>query len=219
MIRNKLESGTDIFSANKRIYSPLVPYATVGIGLLLLHNAWIAIVGYHFCMITILLIARERISWGRISSIRGYGVITLTALVGGSGGLLLYLLWPLLGIPDNLDLYLITIGLKGNTWPYFIVYFILINALVEEYYWRGYLGSVSKRITLNDLLFSGYHIIVLAGKINIVWLFVVFICLSMAAWYWRQTNRWNRGVLTSIVSHVAADASIIMAIYFLTNKA
>lgn len=218
MIRSKLASSSNNFIAYKRIYGPLIPYVTVGIGLLLLNNAWIAIVGYHFCMIMILLIARERISRGRISSGRGYGVAIITAIAGGCGGLLLYLLWPFLGIPGNFNLYLNSIGLNANTWPYFIVYFILVNALFEEYYWRGYLGSISKRITVNDLLFSGYHIIVLAGKINIVWLLVVFICLSAAAWFWRQADRWNHGVLTSIVSHVAADASIIMTIYFLSNK-
>lgn len=198
----------------KRIWAPFIPYIPIGIGLLILHNAWIAILGYHLSLVIILVIAERKISFTQIHESSNYKILIITSFLGGLGGLLLYLIWPLLAIPGDINLYLQNIGLTTGVWPYFIAYFVLINPWLEEYYWRGYLGSNSKWITLNDLLFSGYHIMVLAGKIDVIWLIIVFIVLSSGAWFWRQANKWNQGILASIVSHIAADISVILVIYF-----
>ena len=91
----------------------------------------------------------------------------------------------------------------------------MVNPWIEEYYWRGYLGSNTKKIILNDLLYSGYHLVVLAGKVEIVWLIVIFFALAVVAWFWRQTNRWSQGMLPSTASHLAADITVMLTIYFL----
>lgn len=200
-----------------RIGAPLLPYIVIGIGLFVLHNAWIAILGYHLCMVVILLCTGGKIYFKQINRPRNYYILIATAAPGLAGGLLLYLMWPLLAIPETIGPYLENIGLTKAVWPYFIAYFILINPWIEEYYWRGYLGSNLKRIILNDLLFAGYHILVLIGKINIIWLIAVFVVLSLAAWLWRHANKLNKGLLTSIVSHTTADISVILAIYFRTT--
>jgi hypothetical protein len=218
MVRTKLRLPARILMSDKRTWAPLIPYITIGIGLLVLHNAWIAILGYHLGMVIILLWAGEKISFSQIRESRNYKILIFASLLGVSGGLLLFLLWPLLSIPRDINLYLQNIGLTATVWPYFIAYFILINPWLEEIYWRGYLGANSKRIILNDLLFSGYHVVVLAEKINIVWLITMFIVLSLGAWFWRQGNRWNQGLSASIVSHVAADISVILTIYFMTSR-
>jgi hypothetical protein len=217
MVRTKLASPINSI-LNMRILAPILPYITVGSGLLALRNAWVAILGYHLCMVIILFFARTKIPFTQIHSRSNYKILIVVSILGGAGGLLLYLLWPLLAIPKDISLYLQNIGLTSSMWPYFIVYFILVNPWLEECYWRGYLGSNSQSITLNDLLFSGYHIIVLAGKIDIIWLVIIFFILSLGAWFWRQANRWNQGISASIVSHIAADASVILTIYFLTIR-
>lgn len=198
------------------LVAPLIPYVTIGIGFLILHNAWISILGYHLGMLIVLLLAREKIPFHQIWKSHNYKVLLVTTFLGVAGGLLLYLLWPLLGVPVDINQFLHNIGLTRGLWPYFIAYFILVNPWLEEYYWRGYLGSNSKGITLNDLLFSGYHILVLAGTISVIWVLIVFLVLCLGAWFWRQVNRWNQGLLTSIVSHIAADASVIFTIYLMT---
>ena len=139
-------------------------------------------------------------------------------MIGACGGLLLYLLWPLLSIPPDINIQLQNIGLTAATWPYFILYFILVNPWIEEYYWRGYLGSESKYILPVDLFFAGYHVMVLAGKVDFIWLIAVFATLSFAAWLWRQANRISLGLLPSLASHMAADITIIFTIYWLTLR-
>jgi hypothetical protein len=200
-----------------RILAPLIPYVAIGIGLLFLHNGWIAMLGYHLSIIMILLFAGGKIYFKQINKPGSYAIFIAATVMGVAGGLLLYLMWPLLGIPGDIDLYFQNIGLTGETWPYFIAYFILVNPWLEEYYWRGYLGSNSKRIILNDLLFAGYHILVLMKNVDIVWLIAVFIVLSLSAWLWRQADRLNQGLITSIVSHAAADISVILTIYFMAT--
>ncbi|MDP2719654.1 MAG: hypothetical protein Q8P44_07480 [Dehalococcoidia bacterium] len=45
----------------KKMVSPCIPYLTVGVGLLLFHNAWIAIFSYHAGMLLMLFPAKSRI--------------------------------------------------------------------------------------------------------------------------------------------------------------
>lgn len=202
--------------SSKWKWATLVPYGTIGIGLLGLHNVWFSILGYHLGMIIVLLLAGPQISFRQVWRSRNYEILIVTSAFGGMGGLLLYLFWPLLGIPGDISQYLQNRGLTTAAWPFFLAYFILVNPWLEEYFWRSYLGSNSKNLTLNDLLFSGYHILVLVGVISVVWIIMVFVVLCMGAWFWRQANRWNQGLLASVVSHLAADATVIFAIYFMT---
>jgi hypothetical protein len=200
-----------------RIWAPLVPYITIGIGFLILHNAWISILGYHLGMVLVIWLTGRKYPRSQTWKSRNKIILIAMSALGGMGGILLYLFWPLLGIPADVNQFLHNIGLTETLWPYFIAYFILVNPWLEECYWRGYLGSDSKRITLNDLLFSGYHILVVAGTISVAWVIVVFVVLCVGAWFWRQVNRWNRGLLASIISHFAADAGVILTIYFMTR--
>jgi len=202
----------------KKIIAPAIPYITVSTGLLIFHNAWVAILSYHLCMVAVLLLSGTEISLTQVLRCRKYWIPVITALFGAGGGILLYLIWPLLSIPDDINLYIRSVGLTENTWPVFLVYFILINPFIEEYYWRGFLSSETRRITVNDALFSGYHLIVLAGYVKPVWLFAVFCGLTIGAWFWRQMNRLNGGLLASIVSHLAADVTVILTIYFITTN-
>ena len=201
----------------KKVIAPVIPYITIGVGLLVLHNVWIAIIAYHIGMVAIILVSREHIPLRKLLQTNNYIIPLFTAVLGASGGVLLYLLWPLLSIPPDINVYLQNIGLTQRAWPLFLVYFALVNPWIEEYYWRGYLGSDRKFIILNDILFSGYHVMVMAGKVETIWLLVVFAALMMGAWFWRQSNRVSHGLLSSLASHMAADITVIFTIFWLTG--
>lgn len=202
----------------RKTLPPIIPYITIGIGLLVFHNAWMAILGYHTGMVAVLSLSRTGIAVKRTFQSNRYWIPLVTALAGAGGGILLYILWPLLSVPDDINLYIRSIGLDERTWPVFLAYFILINPFIEEYYWRGYLTTDAKGIALNDLLFSGYHLIVLAGQMETIWLIVVFFGLTIGAWFWRQMNRLNGGLLASTISHITADITVILTIYYISMK-
>jgi hypothetical protein len=184
---------------------------------LVLHNAWIAIFAYHLGMIAVLLIAGTKNPFREFIKTSDIRLSLITIGLGAGGGILLYFLWPFLTVPNNISVYLENIGLTESTWPLFLAYHILINPWIEEYYWRRYLGSELKRLVSNDLLFAGYHILVLAGNMDVVWLVACFVVLSGAAWFWRQATRVSQGLFSSTASHFAADLTVMLAIYFMTK--
>lgn len=195
--------------------APAVPYIAIGMGVLVIHNAWAAVLGYHLGMIFVLFLSGSAVPLKSLFQCRDYRIPVITAVAGSLGGVLLYLLWPLISTAIDLNAALEDIRVTSDTWPVLIPYIILINPWLEEWYWRGYLGSDTKKLTIHDFLFAGYHLLILAGKVEIIWLIIIFVILFCSAWVWRQVNRLNGGLLASTASHLAADASILFAIYFI----
>jgi uncharacterized protein len=201
----------------KKIISPLVPYLTISLGLFVFHNVWIAVLGYHLGMIIVVALTRSYISPALLFHSNNYKIPIISALICGCGGILLYLLWPFLSVQAEINSYLLSIGFTEKMWPFFLVYLICLNPLIEEYYWRGYLGSDKKRIILNDIIFAGYHILIIAGMIGVIWSILAFLILILAAWFWRQINRLSQGLGSSIAGHFMADTSIMLVIYFMRS--
>ncbi|MBN1191780.1 MAG: CPBP family intramembrane metalloprotease [Dehalococcoidales bacterium] len=197
----------------KKITGPLIPYITLGPSLLVFHNAWAAILAYHTCMAVNVLLSREPVGFRSFIRSDSRLLPVVTTLFGSAGGLLLYLLWPVLSIPDDIGYYLHSIGLTDKTWIPFIIYFVLVNPWFEEYFWRGFLPHEGKGIILNDIFFSGYHIMVLGDKVGPVWRFAVLAVLVLGAWFWRWSNCKSSGLLPSLASHAAADLTVILVIY------
>jgi membrane protease YdiL (CAAX protease family) len=124
----------------------------------------------------------------------------------------------MLGIAHDLPAQLVSIGLNSSaSWLTFITYFSLINPLVEEYFWRGVLGSNSKKLYIGDFIYAGYHAIILWDRaIPSLILFAVIILVS-AGWFWRQITREDDGLLVSVLGHMAADFSILLTVYLMTR--
>lgn len=197
------------------VIAPLIPYLAVSIGLLLLHNAWIAVLAYHAGVIAVVMASPAKFNPLDLFRTNNWKVPAVTAAIGVGSGILVYLLLPLIEKSTSLDQYLLKIGLTHTTWPFFILYFFLVNPFLEEYYSRGFLGRNSKKLTLNDLFFSGYHLLVLAAIFSPIWLVVIFLALVLGAWMWRQADRLAQGLLPSTVSHLAVDLSVMLAVFLL----
>lgn len=194
--------------------SALVPYVSVLIGLYVFKNAWIAIGLYHLGMIVFLLTDRQKISLKRICS--GWN---LTAAVFGIAMSvmifpILYIFWRYMSLGNiSLGLALGNLGLQGASWFLFMIYFSTVQPVLEELYWRGYLGCNDLLISWEDLAFAGYHILVLARFIKWPWLIIAFVILTMAASVWRHISSRCGGLIIPLLSHITADISIIIAIY------
>lgn len=198
-----------------QIAAALLPYIAITTGLIVFHNAWAAIISYHACIVVVLALSKPAFGTRLIPK---FSNLSLPLVFGMSGGVLLFLLWPLLSVPGNINSYLNSIGLTPSSWPWFILYYVSVNPFLEEYFWRGSLGSGDKHLLASDLMFAGYHGIVLAGKITVLWLAAALVILTFAAWYWRQISRESGGLIIPVLSHAAADASVIAAIYLLTRN-
>ena len=194
--------------------APLLVYLAVGIGMFQLHSAWGALLGFHFAIVVSLLWARPNIPIAILFRSTNIKWILLSVLLCGSSGLGLYFLWAYFGTATDLSAQIESLGLTPATWPGFIAYFALVNPLLEEYFWRGYLGDPTGKLYIYDLIYAGFHALVLLGKVPGYSIVFAIIGLTFAGWFWRQIAREDRGLLAPLLGHMAADLTILLAVFW-----
>jgi len=188
-------------------------YLAVGLGLFVFHSAWGALVGFHAVIILSLFIAKPPIPISILLKSTNVKWILLSALLCGFSGIILYFAWDRFGFALNLSTQIEALGLTSSTWVPFIVYFALVNPFVEEYFWRGYLGDETKSLHLSDFLYSGFHGLILIGKVQAGSILFALALLVLSGWFWRQLFREDKGLLAPALGHMAADFTILMAVY------
>jgi len=193
--------------------APTLAYLAVGLGLFLFHSAWGALVGFHTVIVVSLLIARPNIPITFLLKSTNLKWTFLSFLLCGSGGVALYFLWDVFKVASDLPAQVAALGLNSATWPAFIAYFALVNPFIEEYFWRGYLGNPTKSLYLYDFIYSGFHGLILIGKVQGYSIIFGLSVLVFAGWLWRQIAREDHGLLAPMLGHMAADFTILMAVY------
>ena len=196
--------------------APALVYLMVGLGMFALHNAWRALLGFHLAILVSLLIARPDLPLSILGKSRNIKWIVLNVLLCGSSGVTLYFLWNWFAIGSDLSAQVESMGLNSRTWPAFLTYFTLVNPFVEEYFWRGYLGDSTKGLHRSDFLYAGFHALILIGKLPMVSILYALVVLILAGWFWRQIARENQGLLALVLGHMAADFTIVVAVYLHT---
>lgn len=193
--------------------TPVLPYLAVGIGLFHIRHALAALLGFHFAIVLCLVMARSSIPVRTLFQSNHLRWALLSLGLCGSSGLSQYFFWSYFGVVTDLSARVEAIGLTRTTWPVFITYFVLVNPWVEEYFWRGYLGSPSRGLYPSDVLCAGFHGLILMGKMQFFAVLYSLIVLVLAGWFWRQLARADGGLLAPVLGHMAADFTILMAVY------
>ena len=121
------------------------------------------------------------------------------------------------GIAPDLQEQLAAIGLNASTWFWFIAYFTLANPFFEEYFWRGVLGSDAEPFHIGDLVYAGYHIMVVWNKTHPFSMVFMVLVLTLAGWFLRQLYRRDKSLLAPVLGHMVADFSILLAVYFMAS--
>lgn len=199
-----------------RILALLVPYIAMIFGLYVFHSAWIAFVIYHVLILVVMASFKKLYYWKRLFEGGNSLFISLSILFGIGGGVLIYLLNPVLGLESYISSALASFGLFGSSWLVFVFYHGFVNPWFEEAYWRGFLGDKGGKLVFNDLVFAAYHVLVLVLFLQWYWVLLAFFILLLAAWVWRQLAIRCKGLLVPVLSHMAADVSIMFVIYLLS---
>jgi len=195
-----------------RQLSPLIPYAAVFLGVYCLHSAWIALISYHAAMLAIVLLGRR--SGAAAEKRRLWSCWILTAALYAAGGIALYAIWPYVWPHGGFArARLADFGINAHNWPYFAAYFCCVNSVIEELFWRGYLGQDCRRPTLRDAAFAGYHSLVLAAVAGIIWNVPVFVGCAFAGWLWRMMRAGTGSLLLPVLTHLIADLGIVAAVH------
>jgi len=197
---------------NKKWFTPILPYLAVWAGLFLFRSAWLSLLGFHAAILLALAIARPNIPVKILFQSRSLKWILPSLLLCGLSGVGLYFLWDKFGIAGNLAERLESIGLTSSSWMGFIAYFSLVNPFIEEYFWRAYLGSDRRGFHIGDLIYAGYHGLILTDKMHILSTLFALTCLTIIGWFWRQSHRKDEGLLAAVLGHMAADFSILVCV-------
>jgi membrane protease YdiL (CAAX protease family) len=193
--------------------APILAYLAVAIGIFLFHNAWVALIVFHVSIVASLLIARPNIPIETLFKHNNSKWTLASVLICGSSGPTLYFLWNYFGFAADLSTQVESLDLHRSNWIPFIIFFALMNPLIEEYFWRGYLGSTTKNLHVSDFLYSGFHGLILLNKLQTGSMFFGLAMLVIAGWFWRQIAREDGGLLAPVLGHMAADLSILMVVY------
>ncbi len=197
---------------------PLISYISMVLGLHIFHNAWAAFGFYHGLILLIMLTDRNRAFWKTLLAGWNWPLGMMAVVFGLGGGLVILLLAPSAGIDSQMIRPALSkLGLQGNSWLIFVFYHSLVNPWLEEVFWRGKLGTSNRLPQWDDLLFAGYHSLVLVLFFDWVWIILATFILTIAGWLWRQMKRTHDGLLMPVISHICADASIMAAIFFLNR--
>ena len=203
-------------TAQLKLISALVPYIAVLIGLYVLKNAWVAMVLYHFGLTAFLifgdrnnLLKKVCTGWNSVSAVLGIAMSVMILPI-------MFFCWEYMRL-DNIALKsaLANFGLQGTSWFFFMIYFSTVQPILEELYWRGWLGYEQKHFSWTDFTFAGYHIFVLAWFIKPPWLITAFIVLTATAYIWRYLASRLKGLAVPLLAHIAADVSIMAATFIL----
>jgi hypothetical protein len=197
--------------------APVPAYLAVWLGLFVFHSAWGALLGFHAAIIIGLLIARSGVPVGILFKSTHRRWIALSLLLTGGSGIALLSLWDVFRVADDLPVQLEVLGITTSTWPPFLAYFAAVNPFVEEYFWRGVLGDPTRRLYGSDLAYAGFHAMVLIGKVPAGSIVFALVTLTLAGWFWRQIAREDRGLLAPVLGHMAADLTILLAVYRMTT--
>jgi membrane protease YdiL (CAAX protease family) len=190
----------------------VLAYLGVFWGMFILRNAWGALIGFHLTLLPLIVIDRQKII-SRLRTPVSLGILLAIAASGIVGGAGLWLTWPHAGLPNDFSSSVGALGLSGNIWLPFILYFVLVNPVLEEAYWRSALTNSSRYPALVDFLFAGYHLFIIAPYVGLFWMLYVFIILACASWFWREVTRYTGSLLPAIFSHMLADLTILLVIY------
>jgi len=193
--------------------APVFVYIAVAVGLFIFRTAWSSLLTFHLAILISLWVAKPNIPIRTLFTSRNFQWILISILLCGSTGITLYFFWDKFGVAENLAEHVEAIGLNPSTWIWFIAYFTLVNPFMEEYFWRGYLGSPTSNFYLSDFLYAGFHGLILLNKVQANMIVYSLALLVLAGWFWRQIARIDGGLLAPVLGHTAADFAILMAVY------
>lgn len=118
---------------------------------------------------------------------------------------------------SQLKLLLKSWGFTGEYTVLLVLVLTLVNPVLEEMYWRGFilqkLDQMKYKVIISSLFYSLYHFLVLLPMFNEPYPVVFFLLVFLTGMIWGWMVIKYRTLWSSIISHSLADIGIIM-LYF-----
>jgi membrane protease YdiL (CAAX protease family) len=167
------------------------------------------------------LILRQRLPWPDLRARHHRRAVPLGLAVGFVvGGLGLALMASPLG--ETLGEYTVQIRLKVTQlgvidhYVAFSLFLALVNAAIEEYYWRWFVfGTLRRLISLRpaailaSLAFASHHVVVVGQYFSLPWTVVMSLAIAAGGYLWCRMVAHQRTLVGAFVSHVLIDLAIL----------
>ncbi len=188
----------------------LAPWLAVSVFWICLHSAWATILAYHVLM---LLFSRKRMrevtgGWNP----RAFMALAVPCLAAGP---LTFVLLPSMTRISTAS-WLSAYGLEGNALLLMIPYYGILHPVLEQAHW-GALRRHARFGLAACALFAGYHGLVLSTLMKPLWVAVCVTVLFCTALAWRRVERLTGGLLVPVLTHVIADAGMILAAFLVAR--
>lgn len=195
-----------------KLLAALVPYVAVLIGMYAFRSAWMAVLLYHVGIVGFMFIRRPAKVFAGIRNPLTLPAVITCALAAP----VVYFMWPFFQPSASvLPQWMACYGLAGVAWLVLIPYFSSVHPILEEIHWRGIAPERFVWFCWQDLLFAGYHIVVLCQLVHWPWLFPVFGVLAGCSVFWRWAANRFGGYGLGVLTHAVADAGVVIAVHFL----
>ena len=199
----------------------IAPTAAVFIGLFLCHHIPLTFVLFYGCLFLVPLGQRRPLN----SEKYGYALNKNNVLLGAALGVISFgvivvggtILYPFLFEADKVRSLLLDWHLDNNYFWVLAAVFTLLNPILEERYWRGYmlqrLGTTRSALWTSSLFYSLYHGVVLFPLFELPYSLLVCLPIFLAGIVWGWMTVKAKSMWGSVICHALADAGI-MVLYF-----
>lgn len=193
-----------------------IPYIAVLIGMYIFSSAWLAILLYHAGIGVFLVLDKPSGLWMKMKSGCRTPLLIPGMIICALAAPVVYFFWPWFAVSENiLPSWMAYYGLSGWAWVLLIPYFSLVHPVLEEAFWRELAPQRFTWVCRQDLLFAGYHVLVLFPLMKKPWLVLVFAVLTASSIFWRWSAQRFNGYGLPILTHAVADAGVVIAVHFL----
>ena len=201
-----------------QLTSLAAPYIAVSIGLYIFHSAWTAFIAYHACMLTFIIAYGKQgylkklfVGWSWLIAIP---LAILSALIIL---LALSIRNDLVINSEKMTQTLSEFGLGNISFYLFALLFVSLHPFIEELFWRGFHWGPCKTHWPIDMVFAGYHVLVMVFFVKFSGSLMIFAIIAIAAVLWRFCAQKLNGLATVFFSHVIADIAILTSAILLAG--
>lgn len=190
----------------------IIPFIAFWLGVHQFQSAWASLIFYHLFLLFPLLIHRKQ--WRLQTLFQGFSFTWLLIHIAGCTGLFFWLTF----LAKSLGFELAQSAALKSAGIGFVIYFILINPIFEEIFWRDLMAKKSRKLTLEDITFGAFHSVILQPFLP--WLYILgFVAmLTTIAWLWRQIRFKQQGLAIPWLGHTLGDAMFTVIVWYLISR-
>ncbi|WP_422122299.1 CPBP family intramembrane glutamic endopeptidase [Planococcus sp. X10-3] len=105
-----------------------------------------------------------------------------------------------------------------------VLVLLLLNPVLEEVYWRGYLfekirveGSARKAITVTAAFYTLYHVLTVMQIFEVAFTLIAVIPVLIAGLFWGYIRERTGSITATIIGHGLADLGIVCVYWFIVR--